>query len=520
MVGPRPSENLASAIRQAPWEEVAGLTLTTGEAQIHLLVTETPLSASDQAQLLEDAKREAADIVVAGAGVIAVSGGPLDVFPGAGTAELTRPHDIRVRSLLPGISEFVLRESMMNVSAVDADVALSARIGLQEYAVAARRGSVIAYVLGSASTSWSHRDFLRSLAILASRPARGSIGVGILGFGAIGAEHVRGISGTEGLTVAAICDADPGRLRAAEGLADSPRMYTDAESLLNDDTVDVVIVSTPPNTHAQWALEALSRGKHVVLEKPMALSVDECDTIMATAQDAGLVVSVYQNRRFDPDFRALETAIDAGRLGDVFHLEAFVGGHQHPCNYWHSDASVSGGALFDWGSHVIDQVLQLMPGDIAFVTANNHKRHWHDVTNADHARMTMTFADGREAEFIYSDLAAALKPRWYVLGTEGAVTSEWRYESVISRSSVGTLAEDALAPADAPPIMRLVSADGSTTVLSAPAADAHPFHRDLAEFLHYGLPMRVQPHDSRRVVAMLAAAEESASLGGIPVKPE
>jgi predicted dehydrogenase len=203
----------------------------------------------------------------------------------------------------------------------------------------------------------------------------------------------------------------------------------------------------------------------------------------------------------------------------VFHLEAFVGGYGHPCNYWHSDASVSGGALFDWGSHIIDQVLDLIPGDVETVTAINHKRVWHDVTNADHARMTLLFDGGREATFVYSDLAAALKPRWFILGTTGAITGEWRDASVIARSPIGTLDEDVLAPADSPPRMRLHSSAGDITELSAPPAEPHPFHSDLALSLHYGLSPRVRGEQSRRVVAMLEAAEESARLGGMPVKP-
>ncbi|MGA0067605.1 MAG: Gfo/Idh/MocA family protein, partial [Candidatus Nanopelagicales bacterium] len=178
-----------------------------------------------------------------------------------------------------------------------------------------------------------------------------------------------------------------------------------------------------------------------------------------------------------------------------------------------------GGALFDWGSHIVDQILDLMPGDVDAVSAVNHKRVWHDVTNADHARMTLHFTDGREASFVYSDLAAALKPRWYVLGTHGAITGEWRQESVVTRSPIGTLTEDVLAPADSPPRVLVHSPSGDVTAMAPPAHEPHPFHSDLALGLRYGLLPRVRGVQSRRVVAMLQAAEESAALGGQPVKP-
>ena len=106
------------------------------------------------------------------------------------------------------------------------------------------------------------------------------------------------------------------------------------------------------------------------------------------------------------------------------------------------------------------------------MTAATHKLRWFDVTNADHSRVTIRFIDGVEAEFVHSDLAAALKPRWYVLGTLGAVVGHWRTEKVVSRNDIGTLAEDVLAPADSPPLLDLHAADGSVTRLAAPAPDA------------------------------------------------
>ena len=133
--------------------------------------------------------------------------------------------------------------------------------------------------------------------------------------------------------------------------------------------------------------------------------------------------------------------------------------------------------------------------------------------------MTIVMEGGREATFIYSDLAAAIKPRWYVLGTKGAIVGDWRYERVITRSAIGTLDEDVLAPADSPPVMRFIAPDGSVTLLAPPPTEAYPFHADLALWLRWGIPPRVRGSESRRVVSVLQAAEESAALGGLPVKP-
>lgn len=377
----------------------------------------------------------------------------------------------------------------------------------------------VAVALEDDAPAWQDPRLLELIALTATSSQPAEIGVALLGYGAIGAEHAAAVTATTGLRLVGVADSDPARRTAATSAWPGTRDYDDARALLDDPDVDVVIVSTPPDSHAHWATDALAAGKHVVVEKPMALTARECDDLLAVGAASGLTVSVYQNRRFDPDYRLIKSAVDSGLIGEVFHLEAFVGGYGHPCNFWHSDAAVSGGALFDWGSHIVDQILDLMPGDVDAVSAVNHKRVWHDVTNADHARMTLHFTDGREASFVYSDLAAALKPRWYVLGTHGAITGEWRQESVVTRSPIGTLTEDVLAPADSPPRVLVHSPSGDVTAMAPPAHEPHPFHSDLALGLRYGLLPRVRGVQSRRVVAMLQAAEESAALGGQPVKP-
>ncbi len=377
----------------------------------------------------------------------------------------------------------------------------------------------VAVALEDDAPAWQDPRLLELIALTATSSQPAEIGVALLGYGAIGAEHAAAVTATTGLRLVGVADSDPARRTAATSAWPGTRDYDDARALLDDPDVDVVIVSTPPDSHAHWATHALAAGKHVVVEKPMALTARECDDLLAVGAASGLTVSVYQNRRFDPDYRLIKSAVDSGLIGEVFHLEAFVGGYGHPCNFWHSDAAVSGGALFDWGSHIVDQILDLMPGDVDAVSAVNHKRVWHDVTNADHARMTLHFTDGREASFVYSDLAAALKPRWYVLGTHGAITGEWRQESVVTRSPIGTLTEDVLAPADSPPRVLVHSPSGDVTAMAPPAHEPHPFHSDLALGLRYGLLPRVRGVQSRRVVAMLQAAEESAALGGQPVKP-
>lgn len=330
--------------------------------------------------------------------------------------------------------------------------------------------------------------------------------VGLLAYGAIGHEHNLAVQATPGLTLTAVCDTNPERVAAALELAPEAVPFADATRMLDSGLVDLVVVSTPPNSHYLWAKESLVRGIHVVLEKPMALTVEECDELLALASSAGLLLVVYQNRRYDADFVTLARLVADGAIGEVFQYDSFVGGYAEPCTYWHSDAAVSGGAIFDWGSHFLDQILTVMPGPVDHVTGHNHKRHWLKVTNADHAQVAVTFADGRQATFVNSDLAAARRPKFYVLGTTGAIVGDW-----------DPAAEPAVA--DLPAIVTLHSAGTPSQDVPLDEVPAYAFHHSVVRFLADGVPMEVTPAQSRDVVAVMQAAEESALDNGRPVVP-
>lgn len=330
--------------------------------------------------------------------------------------------------------------------------------------------------------------------------------VGLIGYGAIGHEHSEAIRNTEGLTLAAVSDPDPERQRAAQDLAPDITCFSDSQDMLDSAPIDLVVVSTPPNSHATWARAALERDIHVVLEKPMALTAAQCDELIALADEHQRTLVVYQNRRFDADFVTMRRLIHEGAIGEAFHYESFVGGYRRPCDFWHSDVDVSGGAIFDWGSHFIDQILSIFDSPVAHVSGVNHKRHWNHVTNADHATVTITFADGRQAIFTNSDLAAARKPKFYVLGTTGAIVGEWDQR-----------AEPDVADVSARLLLRGEAGDAREVDLDS--VTRHLFHSELADSILRGVPMQVSAQQSRNVVAIMQAAEESALNDGRPVTP-
>ena len=458
--------------------------------------------------------------VVEAAGI--VPGAPTQLHetrlrPGPSGADVTRriPGDVLVSD------RWLALEKVRD----DVEVLLTAMAGLTAHPVMTWRSATGVGIFSAGATAATleqpayrllvHRWIRHALGLSEPAPVR----IGVLGYGAIGHEHNQAIAHVDGLVLSAVCDQNRARIDAARTLAPDIAAFDDGEDLLASDAIDLIIVSTPPSSHAEWALRAIAAGKHVVVEKPFCLTTTEADEMVAAADAADRVLAVYQNRRWDADYLTLKQLVRSGAIGEPFHYESFVGSYAHPCNYWHSDEDVSGGAIYDWGSHYLDWVLDLFTQPVAHVTGSAHKRVWHDVTNADHSRVGIRFVDGVEADFIHSDLAAAMKPKWYVLGTEGAIVGQWRHERVIARNAVGNLVEDSLAASESPALLSLHQPDGSVTAVRAVTPPPEPFHRELADRLLTGAPMSVTPQGSRRNIAVMEAATISAREGGRPVTP-
>ena len=404
----------------------------------------------------------------------------------------------------------------------EAEVLLSTtwRSGRKPLALVRRAGSgrVVHFGLGGAATTFQSpavQDLLyRGVRHAAGRSEGAPVGIGLVGFGAIGPEHLSAISAVPGLTLAAVADRSPARLRAALALAPQAVPARGLDELLDNSAVGAVVISTPPNTHFTLALRALEAGRHVVVEKPFCLTVAEADRLLDAANAVDRTLTVYQSRRWDPDFMALRELVETGQLGRVFHLEAFVGGFEHPCHLWHSDSSVSGGVIFDWGAHFLDWILQLLPGRVIEVSASSQKLIWLDVTNDDHFVLRLTFEDGASAEFIHSDIAAARKPKWYVLGTEGAAVGLWREESRMVATPTG-VSEVAVPVADLPCELHLLrpgpAGRSHDQRVALPPAPPQAFYRNLAGHLLAREPLAVSPEAARRNIAIMEAAMRAAS---------
>ncbi len=347
------------------------------------------------------------------------------------------------------------------------------------------------------------------------------LGIGLLGYApSVGQIHGLGAETTTGLELRAACDLSPERLDQARQDFSQLKTYASIDAFAADPDIDLVIIATPPNTHAELAIQMMAAGKHVVCEKPLAISQRETNAMIEMAEKQGVHLSCHQNRRWDVDYLAIQQALREGLIGELFYIETFVGGFHHPCGYWHSHDKVSGGLAYDWGGHYLDWIVSLIPERIHTVLSTRHKRVWHDVTNMDQERIQVRFAGGQEAEFIHSDIAALRKPKWYLLGTRGAISGQWKDVVEYAPDPVVYFEQHNIPATEMPPDLTLHRRHASgqivTQKLAVPERRHYLFHQNIADHLLTGEPIVAPLAHSVQVVGILEAAARSAAKGGTP----
>jgi len=194
--------------------------------------------------------------------------------------------------------------------------------------------------------------------MVANSSAESTLKVGIVGYGfATATFHAPLIRSTLGLELAAISSSDASKVRAAlpqVDVCDSP------EALFARPDIDLVVIPTPNATHYPLAMQALAAGKHVVVDKPFTLDVAEAADLIARAEAAGRLLSVFHNRRWDADFLTVRELLAAGTLGRVTHFESHFDRYRPQVQTRWREADLPGSGLwYDLGPHLLDQALQL-----------------------------------------------------------------------------------------------------------------------------------------------------------------
>lgn len=255
--------------------------------------------------------------------------------------------------------------------------------------------------------------------------------VGIVGFGRIGAEHAGWIAQASGVRVAKVADATPARRELAE--RKSIATVESPAALLEDPSIDAILVATPTSMHHDHAAAALRAGKHVMVEKPMALTLPLARELVALAESQRRTLSVFHNRRWDVDYLTVAQSIRGGVYGSLTNVESRLGQFASCVGPaakeyrpgWRNEASFGGGGLYDWGSHFVDQLWRLLwPARPVRVFAQLRGNVWTRDCD-DFARVSIDFDTGVAALCEINTTTTRPLPRWHLDGTAGSADSPY-----------------------------------------------------------------------------------------------
>ncbi len=249
------------------------------------------------------------------------------------------------------------------------------------------------------------------------------IRIGIIGHGFMGTEHEKMLTGIEGYRVVGISDKDPGQL---ENVTDGIKKYASNEELIQDPEIQVVLIAANNNQHHSLVLQAARAGKDIICEKPVAMSLEDLDDMVRVTEEYRVKFTVHHQRRLDPDFRTAKAIFDAETLGDIYTIKSSLYGFNGNMHDWHVYVNEGGGMLYDWGVHLLDQILWMMP-DAKITSVYADIRNVINFEVDDYFKILMRFDNRVTAEVELGTYYLADKPQdkwferhWFIGGNKGS----------------------------------------------------------------------------------------------------
>ncbi len=334
------------------------------------------------------------------------------------------------------------------------------------------------------------------------------IRVGLIGYGMAGRVfHAPLIRAAPGLELAAIVTS---RAEAVAALDPAIRCVASVGDLLDDPSIQAVVVATPSATHAAIAADALRAGKHVVVDKPFALSLDEARSLAALARSSGRQLAVFHNRRFDSDFLSIRAAVEEGTIGRVTHFEShFDRFRPEVRDRWREDGSAGSGVWFDLGPHLVDQALALfgrplaVSADIVALRPGSGADDWaHIVLRYDGMRVVL------HASLNAPDDSGGGHPRFTVHGSKGSLIKR-RLDRQEAQLIAGKRPGDAGWGVDPDPV-EVHDGDGGVKLQPATTGCQEQFYRQMADTWASGSAAPISLDDAVAVQEVIEAAWISA----------
>jgi scyllo-inositol 2-dehydrogenase (NADP+) len=286
------------------------------------------------------------------------------------------------------------------------------------------------------------------------------------------------------------------------------RAYTDLDSVCADPDVDLVVLATPTHVHTDQAVQCLTAGKHVVVDKPTALSLADTDRMIAASQSSGKLLSIFQNRRWDGDYLTARRAMDSGALGDVRWIEMAWQGFG-PWGGWRGHAEFGGGRYWDLGAHLADQICQFFPEPVESVYCRLRRDYpSHDIDSE--ALLVVGFAGGRTGVLDLSGTTAHPKPRFLLHGS-AATFSKYGLDP----QEEAMIAGDIDSAVDPQENWARIHDGKSERVVETLPGRWRSYYENIADALSGAAPLAVDMASVRRAMSILDAGIRSSETGSV-----
>ncbi len=341
--------------------------------------------------------------------------------------------------------------------------------------------------------------------------------IGIIGYGGMAGHHhthIIPVFNREGypevVEVKGVYDINPARceIAASRGLV----VYDSAEALLSDEEIKAVLVATPNDWHMPYVVMAAEHGKHVITEKPAALSSEETAKMYEAAKKNGVVFTPHQNRRWDEDFLAIKEIVENGEIGTVYKIESRVVSSNGIPGAWRKCFKQGGGMMLDWGVHLIDQALLMIDSPVKSVYCDYSYIAGEDVD--DGFDLEIKFENGVIYRIVVDTNTFIQLPRWRAYGREGtAEITDWAMNGKIV--SVLQRVDDQLEGIRAGNgFTKTMAYRRAETVQERPIervwSDANAFYRNFMDAVLNGDPTTVKENQVMRVFKVMENAYRSA----------
>jgi len=338
------------------------------------------------------------------------------------------------------------------------------------------------------------------------------VNAAVVGYGYAGRSfHSYLIGLAEGMNLYAISTRDPERQKAASEQHPEARIYPSLDELLADDKVDLVVMATPHDTHRDLAVKAMDAGKNVVTDKVMCMNAQEAKDMIEASERNNVMLSIFHNRRWDWDYLTVKKVIEDGLLGEPYLFEVAIIGYGKPGG-WRGVKARSGGILYDWPAHFVDQALQLVPAKVDRVFCDIKYRDKWDVDIGNYANLLICFSNDVLYQIEICNLGAIRKPRWYVLGDMGGLIKYGLdpQEGPMREGNIDAAEED---PANRAQVTTFVSGRREEKVIDSVRSSWKSYYQNISDVLNKGAELAVKPEEAYNAMLVYDAAMKSAEIG-------